>query len=372
MMNKIDISLMLDSLTKIKPEIDRHMKYDMLKNAAPEKQREGIYFEERDKELSLEEAQKVYLTYARATELGFTLEDVKRLYEKVDNGLIDNPIPGNIQEELIKFHSDTKSIISLFKDVLKNPNFKGHHYISIVCMDAVYTDKVLAQGKKETGLELNGFYQVEIPVNYSTFMSLPDYEKKKETLELLMTGIRKIAAHLHWDMKPFEEAYDYVVEANYKNEQKQDAPRSLVKHRTRALSAGIGTFQDIGKSEFFVFVCDDKKNELYRETLALPKVLGHYLSLLNTKSPPVKWQGENKIVLSNSLRRDMLKHVGDRENLDREEILSDKDYIKELEEQPSEWTIIVPSGIITKAPLKSSGTAKKKPKNVKKNFQKSS
>ena len=360
---------MLDSLTKIKPEIDRHMKYDMLKNAAPEKQREGIYFEERDKELSLEEAQKVYLTYARATELGFTLEDVKRLYEKADKGLIDNPIPGNIREELIKFHSDTKNIVSLFKDVLKNPNFKGHHYINIVCMDAVYTDKVLAQGKKETGGELNGFYQAEIPINYSAFMSLPDDEKKKETLKLLMTGIRKIAAHLHWDMEPFEAAYDYVVEANYKNEQKQDAPRSLVKHATRALSAGIGIFQDIGKFELFVFVCDDKNNELYRETLSLPKELGYYLSRLKTK---VKWKGENKIVFANSWRKEMLKHVRDRGNLDHEEMLSDKDSIKELEEQPAEWIIIVPSGIITKAPLKSSGTAKKRPENVKRDFQKSS
>lgn len=45
------------------------------------------------------------------------------------------------------------------------------------------------------------FVQVRVDFDYDDFVKLADLDKKKTALDLLMTGIRKVAANQNWDME---------------------------------------------------------------------------------------------------------------------------------------------------------------------------
>jgi len=335
------------------------------------------------KTLSLEEAQNLYyeecLPFLTISDLNLSLEDVKILYEKAEKGIAEGIVYESLQEywqETENFISYVRPTISFFERILNHPNFRrGYYRIDIIFMDIVHTDKILVQGKRETLGEYSGYYMLEIPVDYKKFMALSNYEKKKESLELLMTGIRKIAEQQNWDMKPFEEAYDKIVEADYINEWKRDKPKELTKHKTRKLRAGLGKIDDIEKVEIFFFICDNKGNEVYRETMAtrqLPnksfvtkedrtfqKFLGSF-----TKDDRLGWKGEYKLALHNSSRKFGLdciqeakeqlennEDLSERLKKEYEDLVNDKEKLLELSEEPENWVFTVPFKIITNAPL---------------------
>jgi len=82
--------------------------------------------------------------------------------------------------------------------------------IIVECVESLHGNSIM----KFSG----GFYDVQVQFNYDKFLKLSDLGKKKMSLELLMTGVRQVAADQNWDMEPFESTYRKIIEAGYVNE----------------------------------------------------------------------------------------------------------------------------------------------------------
>ena len=365
-MNQIDIVLVFDSLDSFKKGIDYKMKYEDIDLSQPAEKR--IELKEREKPLSFEEAIESYSQgNALMSELKLSLDDMKILYEKIETEINKGSIGIFPREEAVELNAKISFITSFYERILKISHLKGFHVICVVCMDVVHIDKLLVQGKRETQGEFNGFYEVSIPVNYQKFKELSNYEKKKEALEFLMIGIRKIAEHQNWDMKPFEEAYNKIIAANYINEWKRDKPKELAKHKTKKIQAGLGTIQDIHKSEIFLFICDNKRNEIYRQTIATSddKEYQKYDYSFSISEWKINWKDGYKVSIPNLAPEFELDYIQqakealkNEENLNEhikkgyEELVNDKEKYENLLKEPKEWVFKIPLNIIEKAPLK--------------------
>ncbi|WOO34904.1 hypothetical protein R2R35_13965 [Anaerocolumna sp. AGMB13020] len=66
-------------------------------------------------------------------------------------------------------------------------------------------------------VSVGGVYEVDIKLDIDSFLKLDDYNKKKQTLELLMNGIDKVLETTGWDRTPFDDAYKKVKDCDYEN-----------------------------------------------------------------------------------------------------------------------------------------------------------
>ena len=231
-------------------------------------------------------------------------------------------------QEKSEIYSAMACIDFIFGTILeKNKlDFKGLHIAEIVFMDKIFSDKVFVMEKHELKREgIAGYYKTEVQINCKNFKSLSNYEKKKETLKLLMNGIRRIVEYQGWDKTPFEDTNSKISETDYICEWKRNKPQQLAKHNSKKLKAGIGVIRDIGKlDEYFVFICDSRQKELYRETIFSDEFgrFGNFLNkhIRNTRYWPleINWDNENKIIITN------------------------------LVGHPPKWIVTVPNDIITK------------------------
>ena len=66
-------------------------------------------------------------------------------------------------------------------------------------------------------LDLLGVYEIQIQRNAYEFFDLSDIDKKKYALDVLKEGVDKVIEQKGWDSKPFEKAYQGVIDAHYIN-----------------------------------------------------------------------------------------------------------------------------------------------------------
>ncbi|MCL2610132.1 MAG: hypothetical protein FWE02_00470, partial [Defluviitaleaceae bacterium] len=127
-----------------------------------------------------------------------------------------------------KLTFEMNGIIFLFERLLGR-GFKNDdtRTIRIYLVESTANEEVITRFDDFTDIQLE-FYQ-------DKFFALSDYEKKKETLNLLMMSIKKVATHKGWDMRPFEEVYEKIIELDYKNEEWKD--KKVASHPSKKLKA---------------------------------------------------------------------------------------------------------------------------------------
>lgn len=107
------------------------------------------------------------------------------------------------------FTNETRSIMAMVERFF--PKFEGGKYwkISVEC------------GENPKEINLSNCYEVLTPqvfFKYDDFYNMTDYQKKVTSLKLLKQGVNIVTNQLSWDIRPFEEAFNKVIENNYLNQ----------------------------------------------------------------------------------------------------------------------------------------------------------
>ena len=150
----------------------------------------------------------------------------------------------------------------------------------------------------------NGFTDVQLEFYQDKFLALSDYEKKKETLELIMSGIRKVATYKGWDMRLFEEVCEKIIELDYKNEEWKD--KKIAIHPSKKLKARVFVQHEVQSIEIFIVVTDSRKKELYREKIITKTLdVSHsYAVVISLNDYDIAWKNENQVILTSLINYD--------------------------------------------------------------------
>ncbi len=114
----------------------------------------------------------------------------------------------NWKEKCRNFSLETRCITSMYSRLFSKFITKNEWKILIQCCDDVFDDRVISCG---------GVISTQVKINYMDYCRLPDNEKKRYTLDLLMRGIKKITDTRNWNIDPFIATRDQIISLNYDN-----------------------------------------------------------------------------------------------------------------------------------------------------------
>jgi len=163
------------------------------------------------------------------------------------------------KDKCVRFSLETRCIASFFARVYKNPNTKGCSKILVECAE---------EPKEKQAVSLFGICEVQVKFNYEDFVALDNYGKKKMTLELLMTGVRKAATDQGWDIEPFEQAYEVIKQADYNNE---GTWHKKAKNRETKQTARIFLVHEVEKIDIYMKIEDKLGKEVYSKKIITEK-----------------------------------------------------------------------------------------------------
>ena len=107
------------------------------------------------------------------------------------------------------FTYQNRCVIALFEDNFIPPRESGKNVkINIHVVSQVY---------RPVPSDALGFIKVQIQGDYRTFFSLSSKEKKRQTLDWLFCGIEIVTQAYGWDIKPYEDARQAVLDLNFVN-----------------------------------------------------------------------------------------------------------------------------------------------------------
>lgn len=134
---------------------------------------------------------------------------------------------------------------------------------------------------------------MQVQFNYDKFLKLSDLGKKKMSLELLMTGVRQVAADQNWDMEPFESTYRKIIEAGYVNEWTW---KNSAKSPDKKAVASIFLQHEVLKIDISIVVNDKIGNEIHKEKVIseLPDEWAYARHL-----GEIRWESNDRVALIN-------------------------------------------------------------------------
>jgi len=187
-----------------------------------------------------------------------------------------------------KFNVETRCVTSFFERIFERIDTKDCWKILVECID----------GECKTSVNnLLGVYSVQVENDYDYFENLEDeLSKKKLALELLMTGIQKVAASQNWDMEPFECAYNKILEAEYRNEWVWKKPVSSPDRKHRAY---IFLYHELKQIDLFLIITDKSGKEIHREKI-LTEIPDEWEYARHLGA--IKWHDNRKVALINKQR----------------------------------------------------------------------
>ena len=204
-----------------------------------------------------------------AVENDLAVNYVRDLYEKLNREEDTSNFTSNRSYlETVDVLEDISNIITeLFYTYLEHYGLKGKRSVYILFVpDCLPTKEITIEPKDAFNPHDN--YHIRVPLDFQNFMNLAILEKKKEVLRLMMLAITCICEQYGWPFAPFEEVAMKIKEVGYRCEYRIARAKSIGKHPTRKLKAGFGVIRDVGQSELFLFISDDKLNELHRANIA--------------------------------------------------------------------------------------------------------
>ena len=187
-------------------------------------------------------------------------------------------------EKSIEFRDQTRCIASFFARINAPVSAKGCSQILIECTSNEGNSKIM---------NLSGTISVPVKFDYELFSSLSDLDKKKATLELLMTGIRKVADNQNWNVEPFEETYKKIIELEYVNE--WIWPKTA-KNKDTGLVAKVFVQHEVRCADISIIIQDKKRNEILRKKVITerPHEFAYAIHL-----GEIKWVTDKKASLLN-------------------------------------------------------------------------
>ena len=179
------------------------------------------------------------------------------------------------------FKFQTRCTASMFKRILGKTIKADCRKIVVECVENITDMRTI---------NYTGFRTIQVKYNYHEFFSLKPLEKKKKTLELLMEGIQKIADLLHWDMTPFNQAYEEIIIQDYQNHWMWKKTRSP----NRDMTAELWVFHEIDSVDLVLVIRDKKGVEICRELIVSDKpdelIFDNYLGVF-------QWENNSRITL---------------------------------------------------------------------------
>lgn len=70
---------------------------------------------------------------------------------------------------------------------------------------------------RERTLAVGNVCEVEVAFDYETYCQLDPLKKKKKAIDLLYTGIERVCDKYEWNIFPFREVRDKIIELDYRN-----------------------------------------------------------------------------------------------------------------------------------------------------------
>ncbi|PEJ32162.1 hypothetical protein CN689_13605 [Peribacillus butanolivorans] len=123
---------------------------------------------------------------------------------------------------------------------------------------------------------------MEIGYDVSEFFKLEEQEKKGVVLDILKQGIDKVVKLNNWESRPFDDAYNCVKEASYKNEYVWKKPKSSP---NRTYKAEVYINHGLYLCEIYLIVRDKNGQEIVKELVSSTKpdeiIFSYYLGELN-------------------------------------------------------------------------------------------
>ncbi|MCL2049297.1 MAG: hypothetical protein FWG87_11290 [Defluviitaleaceae bacterium] len=199
------------------------------------------------------------------------------------------------KQKAFDFDVQTRCVCALFSRLIGRTKINGCRKLIIHCVPHIPNDRVF---------HLDGLYEVRIQFNHDDFVSLNDYDKKAMTLELLMTGLRKTARCLNWEIEPLEEVYARVKELGYVNEwfwnKKARCPR-------KKYTAQLHIMHGVKQVDISIVLTDKSGAEIKREIVASGRPdEWFYTPYLGE----IKWADEDTVVLVDRDRKEWFLRVG--------------------------------------------------------------
>ena len=153
------------------------------------------------------------------------------------------------------FSNQTRCITALFSRLFGYIKTDDCWKILVECVDEVCDSSII---------NISGVCTVQVESDYEAFMTLDEFGKKKTALELLMTGIRLVAAKQNWDMMPFERTYEGILGLKYVNEWIWNKP---IKNSKKNAVACIFIQHNVYQVFISIIINDKAGNELIRKRI---------------------------------------------------------------------------------------------------------
>jgi hypothetical protein len=153
------------------------------------------------------------------------------------------------------FNLETRSITAMYERLFGRLKTNDCMKISVKCVNEITQEGII---------NYLGVCTVQIQFNHNEFIKKTNYEKKVESLELLFKGIEKVVKLKGWDIKPFLEIKEKIIESNYVNVWRFKKP---IKSPNKKSIAEVLCEHDVDKMTISLIIKDIKGNIIIQKSL---------------------------------------------------------------------------------------------------------
>lgn len=154
-----------------------------------------------------------------------------------------------------RFLLETNCIVAMFLRLLGKYKNEECKKILVRCVKNV--------NKKESFNAL-GICTIELKVDYIEFFQKDDYEKKLITFNVIKESIDLIAQEKSWDISPFKEVYNKIIELEYKNHWTWG---KKIKSPTKLYTSEVYLVHEVKKIEIYIIIRDKQGNIVKKQLI---------------------------------------------------------------------------------------------------------
>ena len=183
-----------------------------------------------------------------------------------------------------RFVFATRCMSAMYARLFGRMKTEGCWKILVECVNQV---------EKKEFIDLLGVYKVQVQANPDGLLALEPDELKRESIEVLMKGIKKVALQNDWELQPFETAYQAVKKLNFTNQWIWRRPLSSPsrKHRAEVLVE-----HEVDEVLISLVIRDKAGDEVKRKQLLTEKPDEWFYAQHLGK---LKWLSKDKVALYN-------------------------------------------------------------------------
>lgn len=193
------------------------------------------------------------------------------------------------QEKVWQFNGEANVIAELYSSLLGHVGIDKLGKIRINLYDGDYSNSICA------GYSCSRTLGMEKRFDFTTYFSLPHFERKVMLLEEMQTHILYACNEFKFDSQPFVDAYEKVKKANYVA--KYTYKNKIFKNKNKTLGASLVITLE-GTHAQFTLVFYDKNEEVIKEVDCL-KTFNNFMFIDTPVKGGVKWLDNEQIVLLN-------------------------------------------------------------------------